>query len=283
MLRRFRCLIGLAPLFLMAADAAASIQDPVLTFSYPPARSTPFVGKGKLTVDFSWVRQGETDTRKVTLGPFDAGANKSPEALRGDIIQALLSDTEIKKDYTFSESKSTDSKSFFISAAKVDGRTPTFKRAQPYVAKTADVGVYSKYSGAVDPLLGLAQWDVTLGDTESDTGQVGIGIGGYETITTTYNPSSGSPKSLLQIKMDLLKGLQDDLHYTSAFIDPSSGYITLDNADTGDPLGTDGFNLGASFFSTDADVGGLCAIQIPTPASVAALGLGVLVRTRRRR
>ncbi|MBL8765245.1 MAG: hypothetical protein JNM07_13350 [Phycisphaerae bacterium] len=261
----------------MPTTVEAKDGNPVYTFS---DQNRVAIARGQLGVDFWWVKDGgNATTKKDAVGGLIPAAKA--ETMAAAVLTRLTGDAEISADWDFSLMgvPNNNPKTFIVQGTPKAGRAPKMKFASAAVPQP---WVNLKYSGAIDPILGTALWDVNGLVTNDDIGDIGIGIEGHEVVTTTYDPISGIAKSIDQIKLDLLDGLHSE-GYTSAFIDPYNGMITLPDITTGDPVGTDGLDLGASFFSTDMDLGGSGCIAVPSPATGMLLAPFACAAARRRK
>ncbi len=260
--RRFGAVLGLALVLAMTAAftpvARAGNGNPAYTFWDTNKNVIP---SGQIALDFWWIKDGDNKvTKKTGLGPINAGLNRKAQDIADDALILLSSDPDISKDWDFAVvgvPKGNPTK-WVVQGTPKANRKPVMK-----LAKAAAVKIWVKvgYAGAIDPVFGLAQWDVTGEASNADTGSVVIGIAGTEFSTSTTD-QYGAPKSIDAIKQDLLSALIS-YGYSSAYIDPDTGLVSIPNVELGDPLATDGADVGASFTSFDADLGGSAQVQVP--------------------
>jgi PEP-CTERM motif len=132
-----------------------------------------------------------------------------------------------------------------------------------------------KVSSGVDPLTGTADYQLT-GPANGD-GTVSLGIEGLTFTAATYDPGSGLPQTDIQIEQNLLGELQGG-GFSQAFLDTSTGILSIPNITTGDPAGGDGSDIGA-FLSNDGDTGALVTLSdilVPEPSTIALLTIGAI-------
>ena len=113
--------------------------------------------------------------------------------------------------------------------------------------------------------------------------RITLGIEGIEVFTDTID-TFGNDKSISLIKDDLVRALRI-AGFAQAFGDPLSGFMFIPDVSTGNPLGGSELDLGATFLSTDSDLGGFAKISVPDSGSVVLFPLSValLAVCRRRR
>jgi hypothetical protein len=184
-----------------------------------------------MTVDFT----ASTQYVNTTNVP----AEFTDSSLARSIADTLNSDTRVNGEYDFRVERTARGDVQVTGIPKMN-RTPTVNRGGVVLRRVAGMIV----STGIDPRNGDAMFDVE-GTASTSSGQVFLGVNGFVFDTPTSDQSG--PKSPQAIKTDLMTQLVM-AGFVHAFIDPSSGMLTVPGVSSGDPPNRD---LGALVMTTD--------------------------------
>jgi hypothetical protein len=243
-----------------------------LFFSYRMGPAKTGANGGTVTFESEWTNvTGNAQTAFVSK-TFDNGTTFKQAA--DQTALSLLANKRYRQDWTFTV---VPIPKFFAVAYSARGTSVPGRMAKAMENGVEIEGIKDlAVSAGIDPQIGVATFDVFSDGLTLSAGEVTLGIAGKEATTSTTRPD-GSFKDFAQIKADLLQGLRDD-GFGSAFLDPGTGLITVPGVSTGDPEGTAGTDVGASFETSADGVGGSAAVAVtlPEPGALALLGVGVL-------
>ena len=252
-------------------EALAGTMQPTFVVRRGPAKTD-----GKYIVTLEWkTKDVASKTASVTIPiPKDTKRDGAADLF----VEALNKNNDLNKDWKFSAMGVP----MFINAVYVIKGVAAGDSQPKMIENTIEDSGITGMAGAagIDPIFGTATFNVTGTPlTLSLDDSITIGIAGAFASTSDARLENGVlvAKSDDEIKIDLRDTLRAE-GFSTAMIDPSTHLLTVSGVSVGDPEGTSGQDLGASFETADAGLGGFARVSIvPEPASLWLLGMGAVI------
>jgi hypothetical protein len=251
-----------------ASPATATGLDLSLFYAFAEGPAKTGAAGGTATFTSKW--KNVTGIESAFIMPLIANGTTKKQAADQTAL-SLLANRRFRPDWEFEVVEPN----LGFGAALAQGTSLPGRKAEGLSNRVRVEGIENlSISAGIDPEIGVATFDVFSDGLPLSEGVVRLGIAGQEATTSTTRPD-GSPKDFAQIKADLLQGLRNDGF--GAFLDPGTGLITVPHVSTGDPEGSGGTDVGASFLTTADGVGGLAgvAVPFPEPGALPLLGVGL--------
>lgn len=273
---------GLVVCFGVAAPVMAGNGNPVFSVTgnstyngVLPIQNTAsvFVQGGVLTVVYT-VNPGDGPAQIATSLQAALNAGTNPGIPGGSTLPTFFNfaaPVAINGGFAIQGTTLTPTRSF--GAARTTGKGLSVPRAAAGQPRN-----FLRIGVAVDPMIGTADFHIE-GDPVGD-GSVIFGVGGIEASVDTSGPSGTLNDD------QILQTLESELFadgLTHFALDLVGDQVSEFGVSTGDPIATNGADIGAFVDNTDSGLATYADVLVPEPTSLGLIGAGALAALLRRR